>query len=255
MSGKHVKTGENGFYAFCKKTGTLEHYGPYKSLYEAIRVLILTRGCDECEFNKSSDKVNLLKEIDKELEEEVKKNLGEDHILNKIDKEILIFFEYRMYLDINFNDKFGVRLFNPMPEDSMASLEFVKPCENRNDFTIKIQILAGLLDRINPKIRDLIKSDHKDEFERSIKIIEQILKENKPNYNKHIISNLKNLMVLRSLLYPVHVTGSKLISVLNNFGITRYPPDDWEVLFLQIFRISLTSLINLHEEIQQIKVT
>lgn len=152
MSGQHVKTKENGFYAFCKKTGELESFGPYRSIYEAVRALTLARNCDECERNQDRDKENMLQELDQEIQDEIISQFGEDHILNKINGPLLEFFQYRMYIDVSMKNLVGERFFKAMPEDSVASLDLAKPCKSRTDFSNKIQILAGLLDRMEPNI-------------------------------------------------------------------------------------------------------
>jgi hypothetical protein len=253
ISGRHIRTSEMGWYAFCKKTGKLDNYGPYKSIYEALHYLILTKSCDTCEYNVSIDKGSMLQEIDKDLEDEIKAILGDDNILTKIDVHILKFFEYREYIDILFNNIFGVKFFNIVPDDSLAALELVKPCNDRSDFAIKIMILAGLLDRINPEVKKILKPTEKDL--RSIQIMERILKEYKKDYETSIVSNFRNLINLRSKLYPAHVTESEIIKILNNFGIVRYPPDNWETMFIHIFDLVSNSLILLYKEFQEIKTS
>jgi hypothetical protein len=39
----HAKTNEIGYFAFCKKSGKLERVGPYKSYFEALKTLTLTK--------------------------------------------------------------------------------------------------------------------------------------------------------------------------------------------------------------------
>lgn len=252
ISCHHQRTNEIGWFAFCKKTGKMDKFGPYKSIYEAIRTLILARGCDSCEFNTSSTKDTYLQEIDQQIEKEIKESLGEEHILTKIDTLYSQFMEYRMYIDISFKDRFGMRLFNSLPDDSVAILDLVKPCKNERDFALKISIIMGLIDRINPEIKNIIKAENKEKYQRSVQIIEQILKENKNDYKPTIISNFRNLINLRGKLYPVHATGFELLRILRNFGIDQYPPEDWESGFTHICEIILNSLKNLNKEIQSI---
>jgi hypothetical protein len=71
------------------------------------------------------------------------------------------------------------------------------------------------------------------------------LKENFPKYPRYIISNLRNLLSLRSKMYPAHATASEIIIMLNNFGIGKYPLDDWEEGVSKILKLCSNSLSTL----------
>lgn len=244
MAGMHAKTKERGWFAFCKKSGKLEKVGPYETYHKALKTLTLTKGCDSCKFNRYEDKESFLSMLDEKIKEEMIEIFGKDHVLSVVMGPLQFFVENRNYLDINFKARFGMRLFRSVPDDPVAVVNLIKPCQNAVEFALKIQALAGMIDRINESgIRNLIKDEiKKQQLRGSINILEQILKENIPSYPRHIVSNLRNLMSLRSKMYPAHATSSEIIVVLRNFGIDKYPLEDWEKGWRKILSISSNSL-------------
>jgi hypothetical protein len=76
ISGNHEKTNERGFFAFCKKTDKMQKIGPYKSYYESLRYLVITKGCDTCEYNKSPLKQAYLSVLDEKMDEEISEMYG-----------------------------------------------------------------------------------------------------------------------------------------------------------------------------------
>lgn len=241
----HEKTKEIGYYAFCRKSGKIEPIGPYRSYHEALRVLVLTKSCDSCSFNKSEAKEAYLPMLDEEFKKEMITLYGTDN-LSVAMSPVQHFAESRNYLDVNFKSRFGVRLFNAVPDDSVAILDLVKPCSDQKSFALKIQALAGMIDRINEKeLKGIVKN--KEKLQGSISILEQFLKENFPQYPLYIISNLKNLMALRNKMYPAHATAAEIVVILRNFGIDKYPLDDWERELRKIVGLcanSLAALVN-----------
>lgn len=244
MAGIHSRTKERGWFAFCRRSGKLERVGPYETFHKALRTLTLTKGCDSCEFNRDPNKALYLPLLDEKVREEMVKIFGENHILSVIMRPLRFFVESRNYLDIIFKNKFGVRLFRPLTDDSVASVDLIKPCQNAKEFAVKIQVLAGLIDRINEKkIRNLIQDKKKQQqLKGSVNLLEQIVKENFPKYPRHIISNLRNLMSLRSKIYPTHANSSEILVILRNFGIDKYPMEDWEEGWRKILTICSNSL-------------
>ena len=250
MVGTHYKTKEKGWYAFCKKSGKLESVGPYETFHKALKTLTLTKACDSCKFNRSEDRKSYLPLLDKKINEEIGEKFGKE--LSVIMRQLRFFVEYRNYLDVGFKDRFGIRLFKPLPDDCVAVVDSIKPCQNARDFAFKIQALAGIIDRINEsEIRSLVKEKKKQKLTGSINILQQLLKENFPNYPRHIISNLRNLMTLRSKLYPAHATSSEVLVVLRNFGIDNYPLEDWETGWRKILGLCSNSLGDFVKILQQ----
>lgn len=251
ISGHHEKTKEIGYYAFCKKTGKIEKVGPYRSYYEALRVLNLTKGCDSCNYNKLEKKADYLPLIDEKFNKEMQSLYGKTNDLSIAMSPVQSFVEYRKYLDINFEAKFGIKLFKPLIDDSVAVVDLVNPCNNRKEFAFKIQALAGIIDRINGKeLKDKIQKKEKDRLLGSINILQQFLVENLPKYPRHIISNFRNLVSLRSKMYPTHTTPAEILVILRNFGIDKYPLDDWEKGFSKIMHLCTNTLIDFLKIVQ-----
>lgn len=97
------------------------------------------------------------------------------------------------------------------------------------------------------------KNKKKQNLQGSINILEQILKENIPNYPKSVIFNLRNLISLRSKMFPTHATSAEILIVLRNLGIDKYPLDDWEQGWRKIFTLCTNSLVPLVESLQSIQ--
>lgn len=251
LSGPHVKTREIGWFVFCRKSGNLEKVGPYETYHKALRVLTLTKGCDSCELNKAKDKTSYFPLLDEKVKQEMRALYGEEQTLSIVMKPLQYFVESRNFLDVNFEARFGMRFFRSLPDDAVAAVDLIKPCQNVKDFAFKIQALAGMIDRINESdVKKLIKNKEKQNLSGSINILEQILKENFPNYHPHIISNLRNLMSLRNKMYPAHATACEILVVLRNFGIDRYPLDNWEDGWKKILSLCSKSLADLVKTLQ-----
>jgi len=241
IAGTHIKTKETGWYAFCKKSGKMEKIGPYETVHKALRILTLTKGCDSCKFNRYEDKTSYLPLLDKKIRKELRESFEKE--LSVVMKPMHFFVEYRSFLDINFKERFGMRLFKSLPDDCVAVVDSIMPCRNARDFASKILALAGIIDRINKsEIRQLIKDKEKQKLTGSINVLQQLLEENVPNYPRHIVSNLRNLMSLRSKMYPAHATSSEVLVVLRNFGIDKYPLEDWEKGWRKILHLCSNSL-------------
>jgi hypothetical protein len=252
IKSNHEKTKEPGFFAFCKKTGKVEDVGPYTSYHEALKILTLTKGCDSCKYNNSKVKDAYLPYLNEKFKEEMSAKYGTDKSLSLVINPVNAFVQSRKYLDINFEAKFNFKLFLNVIDDSVGAVNLIKPCNDSMDFAIKIQTLAGIIDRLNEKeLRARIKNKDKDKINGSLKLLEQFLKEYLPNYPPSTISNLRNLMALRSKTFPAHVTSSEIIVILRNLGIDRYPLDNWEEGISKIVTLCSNSLDALTSAIQQ----
>jgi hypothetical protein len=251
IEGTHKKTKERGYYAFCTKSGKIESVGPYKNYHEALRFLTLTKSCDSCTFNKSEAKEAYLPLLDEKFKKEMETLYGIGQDLSVAMSPVQHFVESRNYLDVNFKTRFGVRLFNAVTDDSVAVIDLVKPCSDQKDFALKVQALAGMIDRINEKeLKDRIKNKEKEKLQGSINILEQFLNENFSHYPSYIISNLRNMMALRNKMYPAHTTAAEIVVILRNFGIDKYPLDDWERGLRKIVGLCANSLADLVKLVQ-----
>ena len=108
IAGHHEKTKEIGYYAFCKKSVNLEHVGPYKSYHEALKVLVLTKGCDSCILNKSELKDAYLPVLDEQIKAEMESLYGVGQATAIIMSPLQDFAESRNFLQINFETRFGI---------------------------------------------------------------------------------------------------------------------------------------------------
>ena len=252
MSGNNRRTEERAYYAFCNKSGKkLEKVGPYTNYHEALKFLVLTKGCDSCSLNNSKLKDAYIPYLNEKFKEEMKVIYGTDQSLMLVVNPVNNFVESRKDLDLNFQSKFNFKLFVPLTDDGIAFVDLIKPCNSSQDFALKIQALAGIIDRLNEKaLRENIKKKEEDKIQGTVRVLEQFLKENLPNYPLYTISNLRNLMALRSKMYPAHVTTSEIIVILRNFGIDKYPLDNWEEGLRKIIDICAKSLDDLTREVQ-----
>lgn len=146
ISGAHVKTRERGWFAFCKKSGKLDKIGPYETIVKAIKMLALTKGCDSCEFNKYEPKSSFLSTLNGEIEEEMRENFKDIHSM--LTRPVQAFVRNRQYFDINLKNRFKIGFFKPLLDDCIATVDSIKPCENEEQFAMKVQALAGMIDRI-----------------------------------------------------------------------------------------------------------
>ena len=250
ISGHHKKTNERSYTAFCKKTGKLEKVGPYKSYHEALRFLVLTKGCDNCTLNKCKLKEVYLPVIDEHIKAEIEAyGIGRTQEITL--SPLQDFVESRNFLDTNFKAHFGFNLFLPLTDDAVAIKDLVKPCINQAGFALKIQALAGIIDRINEKeLRLRIQSKEKERIKGSLNTLELFLKEAFPSYPRYVITNLRNLLSLRSKTYPAHATASEVLVILRNFGLSKYPPNDWEEDVSKIIHLCSQSLYALLKMVQ-----
>jgi hypothetical protein len=249
MSGTHAKTGETGWFAFCKKSMKLEKVGPYETFNKALKTLALTKGCDSCEFNKYEAKSSFLSTLNEKIEEEMRENF-EGNIFSIYTGPVQTFVKNRKYFDLRFESKFKTRFFKPLLDDCVATVDSIKPCENEEQFSMKVQALAGMIDRIEEsKARSLIKNKKGQTVIGSINILEEILKENTVKYPKHAVQNLRNLMSLRNM-YPAHATTARILVVLQNFGIANYPLKDWGKGWRRILTLCANNLGELADVLQ-----
>lgn len=163
------------------------------------------------------------------------------------------FVNAKQFLNINFDHKFGFKLFIPLIEDNIAILNLIKPSNGPTDFAIKLQFLANVIRLDQKELLKRIKSSSKGELKGSLIILETYLSENLPNSCSGAISTLRSLMSLRNN-FPAHVTTSKIITDLKVFGIDGYPLKNWDNGIIKIINICAESLDKIRTMLQESKL-
>lgn len=161
--------------------------------------------------------------------------LNIDDIVEKI-------LQKRREINLNFNKKFGMKLFK---ENELGIWSIRRPCSNEDDFNNRIQTLATLIDEMNIKG---LKKSIENAPNGSINVLETFLKAEVLGYNETIISNFRNILTLRSKKFPIHSDDPKFIDALIYFGFT-FPPD-WEVLWETVLRRYFESLEQLANTVE-----
>lgn len=137
-----------------------------------------------------------------------------------------------------WNKAFGFKL---LLSDEGAILQLAKPCRKEEEFTHNIATLALLIDQINI---EEIKKGIDTEEPGSINLLEKFLGKYAKDFPSEIISNLRDIVTLRSKRFPIHQTDPKLVdTVLRLVG--RYPPvpaDLWQKA-LTIYKESIDRLL------------
>jgi hypothetical protein len=158
------------------------------------------------------------------------------------------------YFNYNFSRIFGIDFISPHIDDWVAFLELGIPCKTEKSFVYKLQILASIFGRTDIlKIKGLIKTCKIDEDMKSISLLGVLLKEKGVMYNPEIINNLRNVVSIRSKMYPTHETSPELKVVLSKVGINKYPLDDWEKGWQHLLQLCIDSLIGLVHALSDIK--
>lgn len=180
-------------------------------------------------YKKSPKKVGIEKVA---LEEDASGNilLTDRGISNIADKIV----QKRREINLVFSNKFKTKLFK---DNEMAILDIRKLCSNEEDFNNRIQSLTTLIDEINTKE---LKKGIDENASGSISILQAFLEAKILDYDKTIITNLRNIVTLRSKKYPIHSDDPKFIEALGYFSF-NFPPD-WEDLWEVVLKSYLDSL-------------
>ncbi len=251
MRGTHGKTGKPGWFAFCKRYGKLEKLGPYRTSYEAVEMQVLSKGCDTCVLNVDERKGAHLDYLE-EMEAEIRKTYEDTEIIQTLKGPVLEFAHCRVYINFQFKRLFGTDFFNPTVDDPVAAIDSAIPATTPNEFSVKIQALTGIFDRIHTKeVKEILMPDSRLNLNGSINILEAVLSEKvSKDLPRYLINNLRNLFKLRSKMYPVHKSDNEILLIFENFGLGKYPPKDWEKAFQEILRLCNKSMQSLHTILQ-----
>jgi len=154
---------------------------------------------------------------------------------------------YRQAIDVNFKRRFGTKLYKSTNDDIRAVLDMATPCQNEADFVHKVQALSGMIDRIQPKVKDLIADPAiRQGIQGSINILERVLHEKFGSFDPEIISNLRKIKRLRNASYPTHVLDERFAEELENMGFS-YPPDNWSAVWEAVLELWSRSFEKLAE--------
>lgn len=158
---------------------------------------------------------------------------------------------YRQAIDVNFKRRFGTKLYQSSSDDMRAALDMATPCQNEADFVYKVQALSGIIDRIQPKVKNLIADPAiRQEIRGSINILERVLLEKFGSFDPEIISNLRKIKRLRNKSYPTHVLHERFVEELKNMGFS-FPPDDWSAVWEAVLELWSRSFKKLAELLGQ----
>ena len=153
----------------------------------------------------------------------------------------------RQAIDVNFKRRFGTKLYRSTNNDFRAVLDMATPCQNETDFVHKVQALAGMIDRIQPEVKNLITNPATRRMIRgSINILENVLREKFGSFDPEIISNLRRINRLRNSSYPTHVLDERFADELRNMGFS-YPPNDWSKVWEAVLELWSESFERLTE--------
>jgi len=158
---------------------------------------------------------------------------------------------YRQAIDVNFKRRFGTKLYKSTNDDIRAVLDMATPCRNEADFVHKVQALSGMIDRIQPNVKDLIADPViRQRIQGSINILERVLREKFGSFDPEIISNLRKINRLRNASYPTHVLDERFVEELENMGFS-YPPNDWSAVWEAVLELWSRSFKKLAELLSQ----
>lgn len=141
-----------------------------------------------------------------------------------------------------WNKKFSYKL---LLQNEKAVFQIASICRSEEDFTNNIAALALLIDQLNVKeMKKII-----NEKEGSINILEDFLTEKIKDFPPEVISNLRDIRVMRSKKFPMHVTDPKFIEVV--VKITEKYPPNWSELYLKAMGMYKDSLSKISECLQK----
>jgi|GEM_PF-2189648 len=135
---------------------------------------------------------------------------------------------------------FGFKLFL---QNEKAVFQIMVPCRNETEFNTNILALALLTDQLNIKgMKKYVTAK-----DGSINYLERFLTEKIKKFPPEIISNLRDIRIMRSWKFPVHPTDPKFIKMVYKItGDLRYPPH-WPELYsksLDMYKESLSKLLD-----------
>lgn len=141
--------------------------------------------------------------------------------------------EKRSQINDLWQKHYGFKLFLP---NEQAIFQIMKPCRSAEEFHYNIGSLALLINQIN--VKKMKKTT--DEKTGSINILGEFLGKKYDSYPSEIISNLRDIMTMRSKKFPTHVTDIKFVEVV--IKLEREYPPNWSKFYLRALNLYKDSL-------------
>lgn len=128
--------------------------------------------------------------------------------------------------------KLAFEIFNCSP-DIVDVLH--TPCNDRDDFKIKIGALANLFEIELRSLKGVVKEPQDDW--KSIKLIESWANQNSWAYDPKMFETWRAIVDLRNATFPYHVTDTKIVELVSQFG-QSFPPNYtglWKAILNRLF--------------------
>jgi hypothetical protein len=176
------------------------------------------------------------------LEKEKRERFSIDYV-----DSLMTIFGLRDKVNLLFKDKFGFQIFKLEQEEVFPKI--VEVCKSEIDFATKMAVLGNLLDWMDV---DCIKSNVKTitKGDKSITLLEKLLKQDFPAYAEIVIRNLRIIHELRDKKFPIHKEGEEVIDIFRDLG-EKYPPENWDVVWKKVLNLYMNSLENLIQMFQK----
>lgn len=125
----------------------------------------------------------------------------------------------------------------------LVANELHTPCGSERDFPNKIGVICQLFETKLDPLRKLLKKANKNW--RSIKLIEEWLKESGLSYDPDITQTWENIVQLRNASPPFHKPDARVIRLCEFFG-QNYPPNYPELWkgIMNRFKVSLENFVD-----------
>jgi 20S proteasome alpha/beta subunit len=177
----------------------------------------------------------------KETIDEIVENLTETPIENELRIQTLVneIVEKRRWINDVSKHKLKATLFR---QNEASVSEIQRSCKNENDFTNRIAALAVLIDDMEiPRIDQEIGKEKQG----SVNRLEAFAEKSLPKLNPECITNLRDIITLRSKKMPIHKDDPKIVQVLLKWEY-RIPPN-WGSLWIKALSKYRDSLVMLQK--------
>jgi hypothetical protein len=176
------------------------------------------------------------------LEKEKRERFSIDYI-----DSLMTIFGLRDKVNLLFKGKYGFKIFELEHEEVFPKI--VETCQSETEFATKIAVLGNLLDWMDVKgMKSKIKTIATGD--KSITLLEKLLKQDFPVSGEIVIRNLRIIHELRDKKFPIHKEGEEVIDIFRDLG-EKYPPEDWDAVWKKVMNLYMDSLKNLIQMFQK----